>query len=199
MIRTILLSALCLLAVGAQAQKFKLEEGAFKGLRKEKEILLEFRYDSLMVKKKLTEKEYIDEKRAAYNEKEAGRGDRWAKEWFEDRQKRFEPEFEKMFNNNEMFHASVKHDTARFKLVIHTVMIDPGYYQQVVRQPAFIDVYATLYDKRKPGKTIAKLHVWDVTGVSFGGADFDTGIRITEAYAKLGKELGEWIVKKGLN
>jgi hypothetical protein len=199
MSRIITTAVLCLMAMGAQAQKFKLEEGAFKSIRKEKEIRLEFRYDSLMVKKKLSEKQYIDEKRAAYNEKEAGRGDRWAKEWFEDRQKRFEPEFEKMFNNNEMFHASVKHDTARFTLIIHTVGTDPGYYQQVVRQPAFVDVYVTLIDKRKPGKSIAKLHVWDVTGVSFGGADFDTGIRLTEAYAKLGKELGEWIVKKGLN
>ena len=151
-----------------------------------------------MATKKLTEKQYIADKRAAYNEKDAGRGDRWAKDWFEDREKRFEPEFERMFNSNDIFSGSRKNTSARFKLVIHTVMVDPGYYQQVVRQPAFIDVHVTLYDSQKPGKAIAKLHVWDVTGVSFGGADFDTGIRINEAYAKLGKELGEWIVKKGL-
>ena len=188
-----------LTVVRVQAQKTKLEEGAFKAIRKEKALLLEFDYDGMKVKKQ-AEKEYVDERKAKLNEKESGLGDKWAIAWFDDRSSKFEPAFERGFNSNtnDLFTADRNNNSARFKLVVKTVMTDPGYIQTVTKQVGFIDTYITLFDTQKEGKVIAKIHIWDVTSDTYGKTDHDTSTRLSEAYAKLGKELAEYIVKKGL-
>jgi len=43
---------------------------------------------------------------------------------------------------------------------------------------------------------IAKISIDDVAGQTFGGYDFDTGVRLQESYAKAGKELGKFLRKK---
>lgn len=198
--RSLTISLLALAAVlQVKAQKTKLEEGAFKAIRKEKALLLEFDYNGMKVKKQ-SEKDYLEERKVKLNEKESGLGDKWSKSWFEDRGARFEPAFERAFDSstNDLFTASRNNKSARFKLVIQTVMTDPGYIQSVTKQVGFIDTYITLYDSQKEGKVIAKLHIWDVTSDTYGKTDHDTSTRLTEAYAKLGKEVAEYIVKKGL-
>ena len=45
------------------------------------------------------EDDYITKKKTELNEKEAGRGDSWEKNWKSDRQDRFEPSFVNYFPN----------------------------------------------------------------------------------------------------
>ena len=40
-------------------------------------------------------------------------------------------------------------------------------------------------------KVLAKLSVDDALGRTFGGNDYDTGVRLAEAYADAGKALGK--------
>ena len=66
-----------------------------------------------------------------------------------------------------------------------------------MRKPAYINAELIYIDK-KSGETLATMEITKVPGRDAMGYDFDTGYRLQEAYAKLGKETGKYIIKKAL-
>jgi hypothetical protein len=64
----------------------------------------------------------------------------------------------------------------------------------VTRKNATINAEAWIVETASQ-KVIAKISVEKVPGRTFGGNDYDTGIRITECYADAGKHLGKFIKK----
>jgi hypothetical protein len=65
----------------------------------------------------------------------------------------------------------------------------------ISRKNASIDGEAWIIDSATKA-VIAKLTVDDCPGRTFGGYDYDTGVRIRESYATAGKGLGKFIRKK---
>ena len=89
---------LCLMALNAVvAQKVKVIEGDLSALKNEKSINTEFSYENMKVGKYKDEKEYLEKKKEEYNKKEAGKGDTWATAWVDDREARYEPQFNELF------------------------------------------------------------------------------------------------------
>src|SRR5262249_1181495 len=86
-----------LFLVRSQAQHIKLLEGNIDALKNEKTISVEYTYDDMRVGKYDKEKDYINDKTADYNKKEPGKGDTWAKNWVGDRNYRYEPKFNELF------------------------------------------------------------------------------------------------------
>ncbi len=159
-------------------------------------INLVFVYDGMAVGKFQNEADYIKKKVTAYNEKEAGRGDRWAKAWKDDRVNRFEPSFVTKFNElGAKTGTSVEKDNGSLKytLEVKTTFTDPGYNVGVSRYPAIIDAVCTF---KSGTSVIGTITVTKCPGQSFGGYDFDTGVRLSEAYEKLAKEIGNYCAKK---
>src|SRR6476469_9044366 len=85
------------LSLTATAQKLKLIEGDLSVLKSEKTINTTFAYDNMSVGKFNKESDYIAKKKEDYNAKEAGKGDKWAKDWLNDRPDKFEPRFNELF------------------------------------------------------------------------------------------------------
>ncbi len=60
-----------------------------------------------------------------------------------------------------------------------------------------INVEVIFVETANPDNQIAVIEMTNVPGRGAMGNDYDTGYRISEAYAKCGKSLGALLVKKG--
>ena len=196
--KKILTIALMLFSVVAFSQKITLKSGDLSGLKGQKFIKIEYDYSTMRVGKYADEKDYVADKVKAYNEKEAGRGDTWKKSWEGDRGSRFQPNFEELLNKY-LTKAGVfvgpENKDAAYKFVVKTTRTEPGYNIYVSRMNAEIDIEVIVY---KDGKEVARIISKNNPGRTFGGNDYDSGERIQEAYAKAGKEIGNWLSKNYL-
>ncbi|HKH59705.1 MAG TPA: hypothetical protein VKA49_02680 [Flavitalea sp.] len=181
------------ISLGISAQRIKLVEGDLSVLNSEQNINTEFTYDNMKVGKYEKEADYVSDKTASLNKKEPGRGDTWAKAWVSDRKERFEPKF------NELFAQSSKMNTskdAKYTLIFKTVTTEPGFNIGITRKNAEINAEVLVVETANRNKVVAKATVQKAVGRTFGGFDFDTGERLSEAYADAGKGLGKFIKSK---
>lgn len=188
----ILLVAIC---SSSFAQRMKLIEGDLSALKGLTGLKTEFAYDNMTIgKDELSEKDYIADKKSKLDEKESGRGDKWEKAWVADRKDRFEPQFRELFSKHSGM--STVEEKSPYTLIFKTTRTEPGWNVGVMRVPAFIDGEAWIVSSSDPGKVIAKISILKSPGRDAWGADFETGARLQEAYAKAGKELGGFIKSK---
>lgn len=190
----VLLVGAAVISVGASAQKIKLVSGKLGFLKSEKAVTIVYDYSKMGVGKFKNEQDYIAQKTKDYNEKESGKGDQWAQAWKNDRATRFEPKFEELLNKNAaglgpVFGKTQKSDVT---MTVKTTYTEPGYNVVVSSRPALINMEVIF---TKGGSEVAKITLTGAPGTTFMGNDWDTGVRISEAYAKAGKELGQFIVK----
>ena len=180
------------LSLPLSAQRLKLAEGSLDLLKGQTEINTEFTYDNLKVGKYDKEEDYIRDKTAEYNKKEPGRGDNWARAWKDDREARYEPKFMELFNDKGNLKA-VHKKAAKYTLVFKTSFLEPGFNVGVWRKNASMNGEVWIVETANPSKALAKISVDKAQGRIFGGFDFDTGVRIAEAYADAGKALAKFI------
>ncbi|HZB13980.1 MAG TPA: hypothetical protein VE467_13170 [Chryseolinea sp.] len=180
------------LSTSVVAQKIKLIEGDLSPLKGQTSIKTEFKYD-MSVGKFDKEDDYIAQKKKELNEKEPDRGDSWEKNWKADRQDRFEPQFRELFSKHS--EMSTTGDNAKYTLIFKTVHTEPGFNVHVMSKPAYIDAEAWIVEAQNPNKVIAKITITKALGRDVFGFDYETGLRLQEAYAKAGKELGGFIRK----
>jgi len=173
------------------AQKIVLVEGSLAPLKGQKSVKTVFTYEPMAVGKYDNEKEYIE---ARKKDMKSGKGDEWEKKWYADRKERFEPRFKELFVKHSGI--STTDDAARYTLEIKTTKTEPGWNVGVMRSPAFIDADVWIVETANPQKVIAKIRVTKAPGRDAMGYDFETGVRLEEAYAKMGKSLGGFIKSK---
>lgn len=196
-IKSILAGAALLVAGSITAQKWSTGKD-LSYLKGQKEIGLQFTYDNLTVGKKgKTEAEYVAEKTAEANKKEAGKGDAWAKAWVDARQKTYEPKFEELFNKaaDDKISGYRKNTSAKYTIIVHTERIEPGFNIGITKQPAFCDFEISIVETANPSNVLSKGILKNMEGSQFGGYDFDVSSRVQESYAKAGKTLGKVIGK----
>ena len=170
------------------AQKVKTTSGSDDILKPESSINIEFNYDNISVGKYKNEQDYIAAKTEEYNKKEAGKGDSWAASWKNDKQSRFEPKFIELFTISSGM--SVVKD-AKYTMIVKTVSIEPGWNIGISRKNAEIDLEVWIVETANKSSKLASFTISNVPGGTAFGYDFDTGLRISEAYAKAGKSLGK--------
>ena len=175
------------------AQKIKLIDGSLTSLKGEKSLNAVFTYENMKVGKFDKEEDYVNKKKGEYDEKEPGRGDRWAKAWVDDRQELFEPQFRELFTKN--IEMSVDDAKAKYTMILHTTFTEVGFNVGVMSKPAYINLEVTIVETAHRDKVVAKITVLNSPGRSAFGNDFETGARLQEAYAKAGKELGQFFAK----
>ena len=181
------------IATGISAQRIKLVEGDLSALKNEEDINTEFTYDNMRVGKYDKEAEYVSDKTESLNKKEPGRGDTWAKAWVNDRIDRFEPKFTELFEKSSKMGTS---KTAKYTLIFKTLTTEPGFNIGITRKNAEINAEVLVVETANRNKVIAKATVQKAVGRTFGGYDFDTGERLSEAYADAGKALGKFVKSK---
>jgi hypothetical protein len=180
-------------SIEANAQRIKLVEGDLSALKSEQNINTEFTYDNMRVGKYEKEADYIADKTESLNKKEPGRGDTWAKAWVNDRKDRFEPKFNELFEKSSSMSTS---KNAKYTLIFKTLTTEPGFNIGITRKNAEINAEVWIVETANKNKVLAKATVQKAVGRTFGGYDFDTGERLSEAYADAGKALGKFIKSK---
>lgn len=193
-IKHIMLIALAMVAITASAQKLKQTEGTFAALKGQSKVNVEFDYSNFKVGK-LSESDYITKKVDEYNKKEAGRGDKWKAAWNADRKSRYEPHFYEQFNKQSGLTGGSFPD-AKYTIIIRVTRIEPGFNIPMVMQKyAENDTEVSLVETANKGKVLGKATAIRALGRTYGGADWDTGVRIAESFELLGKTLGKYIAK----
>ena len=202
--KTILTSLMMVaIAFGASAQKMKLTKGTFKAIAGQ-EMNVVYKYHDMEIgtgKRAMNEKEYVAKKVIEYNEKEKGRGDRWAKSWASDRESRFQGKFEALFNkvgSKPGISITPGKDDAKLTLTVHTTMTEPGFsVPMIMTVPSGVNLTITLTETGSD-KALGEMTLLGAPGNAFAGAAWDTGNRIQESYAKAGKSFAKWVQKKGM-
>jgi hypothetical protein len=193
--KLLLVVAIAATSITASAQRIKLLEGDLSVLKGQKSINTEFTWDNIKVGSYDKEADYVQKKTDDYNKKEAGRGDTWAKAWESDKMNRFAPKFNELFSDNSDMKAGTDKN-AKYTLIFKTSFLEPGYNIGISRKNASMDGEAWIVETADHSKVIAKISVDKAQGRIFGGFDFDTGVRLAEAYADAAKALGKFINKK---
>ncbi|MEO5681894.1 MAG: hypothetical protein ABIQ88_04590 [Chitinophagaceae bacterium] len=181
---------------GIYAQKINILEGDLAALKGEKSINTEFTYENVSVGKFKTEAEYVNKKTEEYNKKEAGKGDKWAKDWVADRTGNFDRKFNELFEKHSNIIVTSAKKGAKYTLIYKTIFIEPGYNIYISRKNAETDAEVWIVESANPSKVIAKLEVKNAKGRTFGGNDYASGERIAECYADAGKALGKFVKNK---
>ena len=138
------------------------------------------------------------EKMAEVEEKTPGEGETWFQAWNQDRSTRFEPKFIELFNDqmNEKGGVTLDAETGgKYLMTVNTFFTEPGFNVGVMRKNACVSLRATFTDK-DTGEIVAVIGVNDSAANSFWGMDFDVAYRIQESYAKAGRELAKFLIKK---
>ena len=82
--------------------------------------------------------------------------------------------------------------SAKYTLIFKTTSIEPGYNIGISRKNAQIDAEIWIVETANKSNKVATFTINNVPGGTAFGYDFDTGLRISEAYAKAGKSLGKF-------
>jgi hypothetical protein len=183
---------LCL-SLTAYSQKLKLIEGDVSVLKGQNAVAIEFKYDNMNVGK-TTEAEYVAKKKGDYNKKEAGKGDKWEAEWVGNREDKYEPSFKERFSK--FSDIATPSEGPDYTLIFKTLKTEPGYNIGIKSEPAYIDVEVWLVETKNKEKALAKISIMKSPGSAIFGNEFDTGARLTDAYAMAGMELGAFIKGK---
>lgn len=194
--KNVIIWSICLLAIGIQsvfAQKIKRTDGDASELSSVKRMNTVYVYEDVTVGK-FTEKDYLDKKTDEFNKKEAGRGDKWRESWESDKIKRFPPNFNELFEKNSSITVG-DFPKEKYTMTIRTTRIEPGFNVGVWRKNAEIDADVIITETATK-RVVVAYNMLRAPGRSFGGFDYDTGFRIEEAFAKAGKEMGQYIAKE---
>lgn len=197
-LKTIVAAILVLSVTAIQAQKIKVTNGDLSFLTGQATILLEYDYSEMAVGKFDKEEDYVNKKVAEYNEAEAGRGDTWKDNWEADREGRYHPKFEELLNNYTK-KANCNFDQANsdalYTLILKTTFTEPGFNIGIVKKDAMINVEVKFVETANTENILAVITITNIPGRGMGN-DYDAGYRIQESYAKCGKSLGAFLVKK---
>jgi hypothetical protein len=181
----------------SHAQKIALKSGSVVSLGTLSEIRVEYTYDNMMVGK-LKEADYLKKKVEEYNKKEPGKGDQWQKDWVSDREMKFQPRFQDGFNNFcNILAVNFRIDpnaAGKYRMVVHTTFTEPGYNIYMTSKSASINAEVTFFDESNA--EMAKITITNSPGSGIFEMDYDTGVRIQEAYANAGRSLAAYILEE---
>jgi hypothetical protein len=179
----------------------KLKSGDLKMLKGQGVLNIRYDYSQMKVGKK-TADEYIAEGTADRNKKKAGSGDEWAAKWISDRTERFQPTFEKNFNDKTSGAGTTIKDgaaDAKFTLVVRVTFYEPGFQSGVgVSKPASLNMIIDVVETAAPDKVLAAVEYNKIPSKNMMGYDFDTGARVQSCFDRAGDDYGKFFYKNGL-
>jgi len=189
---------IALFAFNTQAQKIKLVDGDLGFLKGVKDLGVVFTYEDLTVGK-MSEADYIEKKVAEAEEREPGTGEAWPDLWYGDRTGHYEPKFIELFNDvmlSEGVTLTESVEATDYMMIVQTNFIEPGFNVGVARKSALINLVVDFVATDNPENVLATFTIdKSPGGLPFGG-DYDSGVRVGEAYAKAAKYFAKYLLKK---
>ena len=191
---------LILVCAGINAQKLKIAQGEFDFLKGQKEVNVEFVYDNMtLLKKNLTNEQYVTEHAAELEEKTKGKGTSWEKSWYASRELIYAPKFLELMNryfheDHGIYFAEDLTDSP-YTLIVETVWVYPGWDAGVMKQPAKVTTLLKFVETANKSNVLAEITSKEAPGDQWGSS-FSNEDRIGEGYAKTGKSFAKLILKK---
>jgi len=181
----------------SNAQNYKATEGTIKNLKGVESYNVVFKYSPfLKVPNFGSESRYLEKQVAKREQKEKGSGEKFKKEWFNNRKEHYEPKFIEGFNTFELKKkkVTIAEDSTHLKYTIsvETHLIYPGYYLGVVLEHAKLEATIMIYETNKPSKILYASEIIHGEGKS-GDNDL---FRIATAYEDLGRWISKFIHRK---
>ena len=167
-------------------------EGDLKCLKGQEFVNVQFTYHHMTVGK-MTEQAYVDKKVSEYNQKEAGKGDNWFTMWEGDKNSVYPASFCDLMDKHSKVKTS-KNEQA-YTVEVNTDFFEPGFNIGIAKQNAFISVTIKIYANANPEKVLATVTITKAPGRTVGGNDYQVSDRVSEAYAKAGKEFAKILTK----
>ena len=183
----------------SHAQHPKVLSGKPESLKAIKTWKVEFVYNNPEVQKEGKESDLIARKIKEWNEKEAGKGDKWAKDWEENKNLVYKPKFELLMNKY-LEKSGVKvgpnaNDKTGHTIIVETTWIYLGYNVGVMKQPAKINTIISFVSDAARDKPLLKVEMIESPGDVYFANPFSEFDRLTESYAKCGKDLAGYLSK----
>lgn len=192
-----ILTLALLLPIAGNAQKLKLTKGSLAPLKGETQILVEFDYSEFGVGRFKEESEYVKQKQEEYNQKEPGRGDKWRQAWDGDKDGRFPASFIQLYNKwaKKSPIINTTGSDFKYKMIVKITFMEPGFNIYVAKKYASINLIISYVALSNPSEVIAEVVLTGAAGRTYGMNDYDTGLRISEAFALAGKSLSRFTDK----
>lgn len=180
------------------SQKAKDLSGDINKLKGITQYDLVFDYENVQIPKYDSEEAFLKDKMDKRDDKGDEAAENFRESWFGDRAEKYEPKFiesfNKRFDNGEV---KVGMDLgSEYIMKIKTTLLYAGYNVGVVRQNSKIDAIISVYKKDNPSDVLYSVQYTQAEGSGAMGYDYDSGYRISEAYAKLAKTWASTIQKK---
>jgi hypothetical protein len=193
MYKTSILLLLFLISHITFGQRFDILSGKLENLKGISEYNVLFDYNDLQVNGFDSEAAYLKEKiekRKNYdNGKDLkGKAEKFEKDWYADRQDKYEPAFidyfNKRFENGEVIVG--KNSEAKYTMTLKTLWVYPGYELAQV-EPAKISAIITISETANPSNILLAIKFEKSIGIIKDHRE--QGDRIAGAYEKLAKNL----------
>jgi len=199
--KKVLVLAVLLASSMMSAQKMEVISGDFMNLKGISEYNVTFDYSNIKVDR-VSEEEFLADRM----KKREGNGNdiKFKNSWFADRENRFEPKFIESFNTR-FKKGAVKVaknlTTAKYTMDVKTTWVHPGFNVVIMHNSSLINTVITVFETANPSNVLASIKYDRSPGKGkfagpLGFLDYNSGYRISEAYAKLAKEFASHIKKK---
>ncbi len=186
--------------MGLSAQKMKIKTGNFDFLKEQQEINVVFEYGHMkLLKKNLSETQYITEHAAELEEKTKGKGETWKKQWAAARELIWQPKFLELMNRYFLKDHNINFaeglSEAKYTLIVETVWLYPGWDAGVMKQPAKVTTLLKFVETANKDNVLVEVTSQNAPGDQWGSS-FSNEDRLGEGYAKTGKSFARLILKK---
>ncbi len=189
----LLIVASMMLTSLVQAQKIKLTSGDLSFLKDLAELNVVFEYPDNLKIGKLSQEAFIDKKVKEREKKEPGTGESWKSQYYADRDEHYEPMFIELFEKytGDLY---IQQDDSDYEytMIVKTTFVEPGFNVGIQSKKAALDLEISFIETAHPDAVLASISLKK----SPGTPHYDAGMRVGEAYAKAGKELGKFLMKK---
>ncbi len=188
-------------SVFVSSQNMDIVKGDFSFLNGQKEINTEFDYSKLtLMKDKISEEQYISTRVADLNEKVKGNGEIWKKKWHSAKDGIWSAKFLELVNvvlskdkKDLMFQEGLT--SAKYTLIVEAVWIFPGWDVMMMKQPAKVTTNLKFVETANKSNVVLEITSENAPGDQWGN-QFSNETRIGEGFAKTGKSLGKFLIKK---
>ena len=182
------------------AQIVTLLSGDFKNLKGISEYNVRFDYDGLTVDRVSEEQFLIDKMKKREGN---GKDIEFKKNWFADRENKYEPKFVESFNKRfkkGAVKAAENLAGAKYTMNIKTIWIHPGFNIGIMHNSSLLHTIVSVVETSNPSNVLYSAKYERVSGkgvfTPIGIMDYNSGYRISEGYAKLAKTIAAQINKK---
>lgn len=183
------------------AQNMEVVKGDFGFLKDQKEVNVVFDYSKLtLMKEKITEVQYVDNRSKELNQKAKSTGDVWKKKWVSSKELIWNPKFLELMNfiyskENKEVNFQEELTTAKYTLIVEAVWIYPGWDAGIMKQPAKVTTNLMFVETANKSNILLEISSEEAPGDQWGN-NYSNESRIGEGFAKTAKSLAKMLIKK---